>query len=93
MTQENARICSGTETTFDEWREAQDFEYHRTASEVVDYVNENIDYETLDQLIENGETETIDWDNLYDTFDISPDSDEANAAKTHIEGYIGAKSN
>jgi ribonucleoside-diphosphate reductase alpha chain len=36
------------------WRDKQDFDYDREESAVVDYVNENIDFDELDRVIEGG---------------------------------------
>ena len=40
---------------FESWREEQDFEYHRTKSAVIDYINSCIDYDKIDTAIESGD--------------------------------------
>ena len=40
--------------SFSSWADKQDFDYDRTESEVVDYLNESIDYDELDRVIRGG---------------------------------------
>ena len=70
---------------FDSWQDEQDFDYHRTESAVIDYINGCIDYEKLDAAIESGEE--IEFDGVFDDLD----EEEFAAAEEHITAYINAQ--
>ena len=92
MSQNYVRLVNDSIIKFSDWKEQESFEYQRTESEVVDYLNDFISYDELDAIIENGETDTIEWDQLFTKFDITSDSEEARFARKHITAYIDAKS-
>ena len=62
--------------TFEEWIDEQDFDYQRTESKVVDYVNETVDYENVESL--EG------WSEYLDQCGIEEESEKAAAAKKQI---------
>ncbi len=91
--------------SFDEWQDAQDFEYSRIESEVVDFINSVIRHDSLNStlkygveyLIEDmGSVEEIEFtlENIDDTLEelgIPLDSEKSAAAKTHLTGYVDAR--
>lgn len=76
--------------TFEEWLGDQDFDYQRTESKVVDYVNGTIDYEKLDGAIEEA-SEIEGWEAYFDQCGMKEESEKA-AAKNHIRAYVKARS-
>lgn len=90
---------------FDAWRDDQSFEYTRTQSEVADYINGVVAYETLDEhLLSTAEKDAnaivsadeveihIDnIDNVLATLDIEHDSDTSLMVESHLMQYILAR--
>lgn len=78
----------------DEWVEGQEYEYSRTASEVVDYLNAVIDYSIVDDALEeyNAGTDLTGWSDMFDVCGIELDSDEASVARNHVTSYFDARS-
>jgi hypothetical protein len=76
--------------TLDEWLDAQDYEYSRRASEVVDYLNAVIDYTIVDDAIVeyNAGTELVGWNIAFDECGIEEDSEESAVATTHVTSYF-----
>jgi hypothetical protein len=76
--------------TLDEWVAAEDFEYARRASEVVDYLNAVIDYTIVDDAVVeyNTGTNLVGWDAVFDECNIEQDSDESTVATTHVTSYF-----
>jgi hypothetical protein len=70
---------------FGEWKENQNFDYQRTRTAVMDYINNCIDYATLDMAIEQDEDIAV-----ASEFS-SLDEDGVELAQEHIRQYIGAK--
>ncbi len=89
MTRELSIVSDDT-ISFQTWQEEQDHEYHRINSEVVDYLNDFVDYDTLDRIAEeNGDVE---WqESLCQVSGMNRDSDEFDMARTHITTYINAQ--
>lgn len=78
----------------DAWVEEQEYEYSRTASEVVDYLNAALDYSIVDDAIEeyNAGTDLTGWGDMFEACGIETDSDEASVARTHVTSYFDARS-
>jgi len=90
---------------FDEWQESQDFEYTRVESEVVDYVNTVVDYDSLNDsikyavrhIIQDDDFDTAvtaniqNIDGLIEGMGIELDSTEFDAAKRHLTEYCNAR--
>lgn len=76
------------------WVEEQEYEYSRTASEVIDYLNTVIEYETVDDVIVeyNNGTDLVQWDAFLNECGIDEDSDEARVARNHVTSYFDARS-
>jgi hypothetical protein len=91
--------------TFDAWRDDQSFEYTRIQSEVVDYINGVVAYETLDEHLvsmaeKNADTIVsadeieIHIDNINSvlaTLDIARDTDSSLMAESHLMQFILAR--
>jgi len=78
----------------DVWVEKQEYEYSRTASEVIDYLNTVIEYETVDDAVgeySNG-TDLVQWGAFLDKCGMEQDSDEARVARNHVTSYFDARS-
>lgn len=74
---------------FSAWHKNQDFDYHRTESAVIDYINEYIDYEKLDTVVEESTDLTVTgFENVFDEFGIPVDSNESKAVRQHIKLYV-----
>jgi len=90
---------------FDEWKDEQDFGYFRVESQVVDFINSVIKHESLNSAIESSveralentdSVEEIDVtiENIDETLEelgIPLDSEKSVGAKTHLTGYIDAR--
>jgi len=90
---------------FDEWQASQDFEYTRVESEVVDYVNTVVDYDSLNDSIQYAVTHIIqdddfddavtaniqNVDELIEGMGIEIDSTEYDTAKQHLTEYCNAR--
>jgi hypothetical protein len=76
--------------TLDGWVEEEEFDYTRRESEVVDYLNTVIDYDVLDEKLDDydADTEIAGWGDIFSNCEIEKDSDESTAATTHITSYI-----
>lgn len=73
--------------TFKNWINGEEFEYARPESEVIDYINETIDYTQLEEF------SNIDgWDEYFEESDIEKESNRAKAAKNHIRTYVEKRS-
>jgi len=80
--------------SFAEWRDQQEFEYQRVNSEVVDYLNEFLEYDTIDMIIEQVGEADVEWEeSLHEASGMSRDSDNFETARTHITAYISAQEN
>lgn len=91
--------------TFDAWRDNQSFEYTRIQSEIADYINGVVAYETLDEHLvstaeKNADTITsadevevhIDnIDNVLETLDIDNDDNSSSMVESHLMQYIVAR--
>jgi hypothetical protein len=87
-------VVRSPEQEFPDWREEQDFDYQRTASAVIDYTNEHIDYNELDAVVaENADnTDISELSRVYKMLGFHADSSEAETVTRHVEGYISAQS-
>ena len=91
--------------TFEDWRDEQSFEYTRIQSEVADYINGVVAYETLDEDLsttaeKNADAITSDdeveihinnMDSVLDTLDIAHGSDPSSMVESHLVQYIVAR--
>ena len=91
--------------TFDAWRDNQSFEYTRIQSEIADYINGVVAYETLDEHLvstaeKNADTITsadevevhIDnIDSVLETLDIDNDDNSSSMVESHLMQYIVAR--
>jgi len=76
---------------FPDWREEQDFDYQRTASAVIDYANEHINYTELDAAIADS-ADISELSRACEKLGFHPDSSEAETVTRHVEAYISAQS-
>lgn len=73
--------------TFEEWASRQDFDYSRTESKIVDYVNAAVDQEKLDDTV--SEASEIDgWEAFFEQCGIEKESRQAGAAREQIMAII-----
>lgn len=77
--------------TFEDWLDGQDFDYQRTESKIVDYVNSVIDYETLDDALPEA-SDIEGWEAFFEQCGIEKESERAVAAKNHITAYVELRS-
>lgn len=76
------------EKDFTEWRKNQDFDYQRKQSAVMDYLNEHVDYEKLDEIVNNNEgSEVAGLKNVVERLGFSEDSKESSVVKNHLKVY------
>jgi len=91
--------------TFDAWRDDQSFKYTRIQSEIADYINGVVAYETLDEhLVSTAEkdADTItsadevevyidNIDSVLETLDIDNGDDSSSMVESHLMQYIVAR--
>jgi len=73
--------------TFEEWLNNQDFDYSRVESEVIDYVNNTINYDKLEDSVTKA-SEIDGWEAYFEDCGIEEESKRATAVKSHIRAYI-----
>jgi hypothetical protein len=83
-------LCPDIEQTFIEWREEQEFEYRRAESEAIDYVNQLIDYQPIDNSSE--QVRITDWEQFFDECRIEVESQYSVAVRRHITAYAEERS-
>ena len=91
--------------TFDAWRDNQSFEYTRIQSEIADYINGVVAYETLDEHLvstaeknadtitssDKVEVHTDNIDSVLETLDIDNDDNSSSMVESHLMQYIVAR--
>jgi hypothetical protein len=77
--------------TFKQWEENQDFDYQRTESKIVDYINSTMHYGKLDDEIEK-EASIDGWEAFFERCGIKKESARASVVREHIRAYVDARS-
>lgn len=86
-------VASEPAETFESWKEAQDHDYHRTESALVDYVNSHIDLTELDSRIAESESATVtEFAALFELLGVDESSDAAESVEETITTYVSKQS-
>jgi hypothetical protein len=83
-------VVHSPEQEFTDWCESQDFDYQRTASAVIDYANQHIDYTEFDAAIAD-KADIGELNRACEKLGFHPDSTEADVVREHFESYISAQ--
>lgn len=85
-------VVSSEAIPFSEWQSAQDFDYTNVRGEVVDYVNDFVNYNNIDTIID--QQEDVSWEeSLSQASGLDTDSEEFEMARSHINTYITTTQN
>lgn len=85
------KLVNTDEPEFDEWIEAQEFDYRRKESEVIDYINEVLNYKPVQRSSEQVES-IEDLDKMLKACGIEENSQRGEAVKKHIRAYAAHRS-
>lgn len=76
------------EEEFSTWMDKQDFDYQRKQSAVMDYLNEHIDYDKLNEIVdENKSFGVVEVEKLTEKLGFSTGSTKSTVVKNHVERY------